>query len=186
MRRELAGGTVILAAGISTRFGSDKRHHALAGGGTMLEVTLAVHQRVFDEIFLVLRPEDEAWADDLTGVQPVYASKSPLGMGHSLAAGVRAARHLDFLFVALADMPHIQAATLLRLKRAVAGSESIVQPVHHGMPGHPVGFGSDYFDELERLAGDRGARRVVDAHRANTIRIEVDDAGVLEDIDVPP
>ena len=185
MTHSLAGGAVILAAGESTRFGSDKRNFRLAGGRTMLEVTLAAYQGAFDEIFLVLKPADEAWAHRLAALRPVYASDAALGMGHSLAAGVRAGRRLDFLFIALADMPHVQATTLNRLKYAMAGAASIVQPDYRGTPGHPVGFGSAYFGELERLTGDAGAKRVVAAHSDRIVRIDVDDPGVLQDFDVP-
>ena len=186
MTGKLAGGAVILAAGASSRFGSDKRRFALADGRTMLETTLAAYQAAFDEIFLVLKPTDEAWASRLTAARLVYATDAALGMGHSLAAGVRAGRRLDFLFVALADMPDVQATTLARLKDAVTGTASIVQPLYRGTAGHPVGFGSTHFGELERLTGDVGARRVVDSHADSTVRISVDDPGILRDYDVPP
>ena len=179
-------GAVILAAGSSTRFGSDKRHHRLAGNRTMLATTLAIYQSVFARIFLVLQPDDRSWASELSGVQPVYAADSGLGMGHSLAAGIRAARHLDLLFVALADMPHVQPATLRRLVDAMPDTRSIVQPAYLGTPGHPVGFGSAYFDELERLSGDVGARQVLAAHPNQVTRLDFSDAGIVADIDVPP
>ena len=177
---------MILAAGESTRFGSDKRRFRLADGRTMLEATLAAYRSVFEEIFLVLKPADEPWASPLDGVQPVYAKDAVLGMGHSLAAGVGAGRRLDFLFVALADMPDVRPGTLKRLKNATAGPASIVQPVCRGTPGHPVGFSRAHFSELEGLTGDVGARRVVSAHGDSTLRIEVDDPGVLRDYDVAP
>ncbi len=176
---------MILAAGDSTRFGSDKRRFRLADGRTMLQTTLAAYKSVFDEIFLVLKPVDEAWASALDKVQPVYARDAALGMGHSLAAGVRAGRHLDYLFVALADMPDVRAMTLKRLNEALAGPDSIVLPVYRGTPGHPVGFGSAHFGELQHLSGDTGAKGVVRAHGGSTLRIEVNDPGVLRDYDVP-
>ena len=186
MTGRLAAGAVILAAGESTRFGSDKRRFRLADGRTMLETTLAAYQGVFDEVLLVLKPADAAWAPRLDTVQPVYATESALGMAHSLAAGIGAGRHLDFLFVALGDMPDVQATTLNRLKDATGGPASIVQPVYRGTPGHPVGFGKAHFSELERLTGDVGARRVVAAHAGSTLRIDVDDPGVVRDYDVRP
>ena len=186
MTHSLAGGAVILAAGESTRFGSDKRNFRLAGGRTMLEVTLGVYQCVFDEIVIVLKPADESWAGQLCGVRLVYAPESALGMGHSLAAGVGAVRHLDYLFIALADMPYVQAQTLIRLNRSIAGPESIILPVYRGASGHPVGFGSNYYDELVQLTGDVGAKRIVNAHPASTARIVVEDSGTVRDIDTPP
>ena len=177
---------VILAAGESTRFGSDKRRFRLADGRTMLETTLAAYQGVFEDVFVVLKPADESWASPLGRVQPVYAKDSVLGMGHSLAAGVGAGRHFDFLFVALADMPEVRATTLERLKNATAGPASIVQPVYRGTPGHPAGFGRAHFSELERLTGDAGARRVIREHGDSTLHIDVDDPGVLQDYDFAP
>ena len=184
----------------------------MVDGRTMLETTLAAYREVFDAIFLVLKAADESSnscappsgprgnagtapqvparkAGETPGtnaIQPVYAADAALGMAHSLAAGVRAGRQLDFLFIALADMPNVRAKTLHRLKHAVAGTEFIVQPAYHGTPGHPVGFGSLYFRELESLTGDIGAKRVVAAHHDRTVRIDVDDPGVLMDIDTPP
>jgi len=96
----LTGGAVILAAGNSRRFGSDKRHYPLLPGRTMLETSLARYQEVFERVFVVLRPDDKAWAHRLTDARIVYAEDAALGMGHSLAAGVKAAQHLDYLFVA--------------------------------------------------------------------------------------
>ena len=182
-----AGGTaLILAAGRARRFGSDKRQHRLADGRALLQATLAAYRAVFPQPMVVLRPEDAAWADRLAGAVPVYAQDADLGMAHSLAAGVRAARQRDFLLVALGDMPYIQPGTLRRLQVAMTGPERIVQPVHRGLPGHPVGFGRAHYDALERLTGDQGAKNILQARQEKIFAIPVDDPGVLQDIDRPP
>ncbi len=182
----MSGGAVILAAGNSTRFGSDKRRFPLSGKGAMLEATLALYQAVFEQCFVVLKPQDSFWAGRLRGVCSVHAQDAALGMGHSLAAGVAAARHLDYLFVALADMPYVQTATLAQLRRELTDANCIVQPECQGRPGHPVGFGSAYFGELQALSGDIGAKPVLDRHAALIRRVPVADTGTIRDIDVPP
>jgi len=184
--KHLTVGAVLLAAGSSRRFGSDKRHYVLTPGRTLLETSLAIYQRAFARVFLVLKPADRAWAHRLTGVTTIFAAESALGMGHSLAAGVRAARHLDALFIALADMPHIQVQTLERLQRAMTNRKCIAQPVYQGTPGHPVGFGSAYYRELQRLTGDAGAKGVIEAHRGKLVRVPAIDSGTVLDFDVPP
>ena len=178
-------GVLILAAGRARRFGSDKRQHRLADGRTLLETTLAAYRAVFPKPLVVLRPEDAAWADRLAEAVPVYAQDADLGMAHSLAAGVRAARRWDFLLVALGDMPCIQPGTLRRLQAAMTGPERIVQPIHRGLPGHPVGFGRAHYDALERLTGDQGAKNILQAHQEKIFAVPVDDPGVLQDIDRP-
>ena len=185
-QRAPSGAVLILAAGRSRRFGSDKRQHRLADGRTLLETTLAAYRAVFPQPMVVLRPEDAAWAAGLSGAIPVYAQDADLGMAHSLAAGVRAARRRDFLFIALGDMPRIQPATLRRLQAAMTGPERIVRPVHRGAPGHPVGFGQAHYAALERLTGDQGAKSILQARREKILAIPVDDPGVLQDIDAVP
>ena len=182
----MAGGAIILAAGNSTRFGSDKRQYRFADGRTLLEVTLTTYQAVFDRLFVVLKPGDRPLAQQLANVEPVFARDAALGMGHSLAAGVAAARHLDYLFVALADMPHVQTQSLHQLRREFTTKDCIVQPEYQGAPGHPVGFGNAYFSELRALTGDVGAKALLANQAGNIRRVPVNDPGIIQDIDRPP
>lgn len=145
---------------------------------------------------VVLRPEDRDLVEDIRAadwaarVQVVLCADARLGMGHSLACGARAAaqRGWDRLFVALGDMAWVQPATLAILQDALANANgpAIVQPVHDGEPGHPVGFSRDYLPRLMALSGDQGARPLVRGAAAGLIRVPVVDAGVLEDLDTPP
>jgi molybdenum cofactor cytidylyltransferase len=59
----------------------------------------------------------------------------------------------------------------------------VAAPFHDGRRGHPVGFGAACFDALATLDGDAGARDVVAAHGDALVRLEVDDPGVLRDVD---
>ena len=61
----------------------------------------------------------------------------------------------------------------------------IVQPVHGGQPGHPVRFPADLLPDLARLSGDSGGRDVVRANAARLLRLDVNDDGVLRDVDKP-
>ena len=85
--------------------------------------------------------------------------------------------------VALADMPRIAQATLLGVADAIAEGALIAAPVYRGARGHPVGFSGRLRDELLALKGDEGARAVLKRHHADIRLLEVDDAGVLFDID---
>lgn len=158
----------------------------MADGRTLLQATLARYQGAFEDVMVVLRPDDASWSDELVGSDKIYAADSQLGMGHSLAAGVAAAEHLDALFIALGDMPWVAQATLKALRGALRSPTHIVQPVHGGAAGHPVGFGRAYFPELRELTGDLGARTVLRRHDDAIIRLPICDPGALQDLDVPP
>lgn len=117
------------------------------------------------------------------GCEIVFCADSEAGLGHSLAAGVRAAPRAPGWLVALADMPAIQAQTVAQVAQACIRPLSIAVPVYRGQRGHPVAFGSAYYDRLAALDGDSGARAVLLAHAAAVIEVPCADPGILRDID---
>ncbi|BAN46615.1 nucleotidyltransferase family protein [Metapseudomonas resinovorans] len=178
---------LILAAGFGNRFGSDKRRAAMADGRTLLAASLARALEVFDEVHLVLRPEDDPADLGLPAdCVIIRCENAGLGMGHSLAAGVRALSTGpgEAIAVLLGDMPWIMASSLRALV-AKADPARIVFPMYHDERGHPVLFGRDFWPELQRLTGDEGARRVLRAHASAWVAVGVDDPGVLRDVDSP-
>ena len=78
------------------------------------------------------------------------------------------------------DMPMVRTSTLLEVARELA-HHAVVFAQHKGMRGHPVGFSAELYSELAGLRGDEGARRLVARYPA--VGIEVDDPGVLIDVD---
>jgi len=86
--------------------------------------------------------------------------------------------------ILLGDMPWVESATLDLLARVASGS-TIVLPCHAGRQGHPVLFGRDFWPALARLKGDEGARSVLKTHADRCVRLDVEDAGVLQDVDSP-
>lgn len=202
-------GALILGAGFSRRFGSDKRLHPISVGNRrpsdaasatlpMVCVTAQRYLEVFPDTRVVIRPDDDivaaALAKELPEVKTIIASDAHLGMGHSLAAGVKTLGDWSFLFVGLADMPFVQASTLVSLKRQMRQALNhttdhglIVQPQYQGRRGHPVGFSRFFFAELTNLTGDQGARDVIgNAADDQVMKLEIADPGILKDIDQPP
>ncbi|WP_338459633.1 nucleotidyltransferase family protein [Pseudomonas sp. TE3-3-F2023] len=178
---------LVLAAGRGMRFGSDKRRATLADGRSLLVHSVERAQAVFDDVRVVVRAGERSEDFALPADCPIVASPDAAsGMGHSLAAGARSLGNSQAQAVAilLGDMPWIESATLRRLAEAASAS-TIVLPHHAGQQGHPVIFGRDFWPALGQLAGDEGARSVVQAHRDRCVVVDVEDAGVLLDVDTP-
>ena len=187
----MQGGAIILAAGVSRRFGSDKRQFKLADGTPMLLATLTRYMEVFDDLRVVLREDDTALHEQLIEAQPAIritvSLDARLGMGHSLASGIGAVAAWDYAFIGLGDMPFVRAETLQSLldNFLQLPQPAILQPVHSGRAGHPVGFHNTFFPELRSLRGDTGARNLLHNHEDSVTRLACDDAGVLQDLDTP-
>lgn len=115
-----------------------------------------------------------------------HAPDHAQGMSATLRAGVRHAAHASHLLIALGDMPAITPSTLIALTRAArAHPSSIVRPAHQGRHGHPVVFPAWTFPDLLALSGDRGARDLLRARTQHVHVVDVDDPGVLLDLDTP-
>lgn len=102
------------------------------------------------------------------------------GMGDSIAAAVRATRDAAGWLILPADLPLVQAATLLQVAHALQAHDVVV-PVFEGRRGHPVGFAAACGPALLDLKGNQGAAPVVRSQAA--IEVVVDDIGCVTDID---
>ncbi|HTH59024.1 MAG TPA: nucleotidyltransferase family protein [Paraburkholderia sp.] len=180
---------VLLAAGTGSRFDPDGlRNKLLAPLPDGVAVAQASAHRlllVVPKVVAVLRPGAEMLARVLNdaGCDVIFAADAERGMGASLAAGVAAAADAESWIVALADMPRIAPDTIGAVAHAVDEGASLVAPYYQGRRGHPVGFGAEHRAALLALDGDAGARALFSSHAVT--RIDVDDPGVLRDIDTP-
>ncbi|WP_322011267.1 nucleotidyltransferase family protein [Paraburkholderia sp. J12] len=180
---------VLLAAGTGSRFDPEGlRNKLLAplpdGTGVARE---AAHRLllVVPKVIAVVRPGAEtlAWVLNEAGCDVVFSADAVRGMGASLAAGVSAAQDAESWIVALADMPRIAVDTIGEVARAIDEGASIAAPFYEGQRGHPVGFAFEHRDALMALDGDAGARALLASYPVT--RIDVNDPGILRDVDTP-
>jgi len=184
-RSEIVG--VLLAAGASTRFRANKLLHALPDG-TPIAVAAATNLRAaLDRVVAVVRPGVPELERALAraGVEVSVCPDAVAGMGHSLAHAVDATPEASGWIVALADMPFVSPNSIRRVVAALRDGAELAAPSYRGARGHPVGFGARYRDDLAALAGDAGARAILQRDRQHIHAVEVDDPGVLRDIDTP-
>jgi molybdenum cofactor cytidylyltransferase len=178
---------VVLAAGSGSRFAgpSHKLGQSLGGSsvlGQALQHALASQLPVIVVTTEALAAEAQrsVAARDIVTVPGVGSSSEPLGMGYSIAAGVSARPNASGWLILPGDMPMVQPQSLLAVAQALE-QHPIAFAQYHGRRGHPVGFAAELYSELSALSGDAGARRLVARYPAHAV--EVDDAGVLVDID---
>ncbi len=178
---------ILLAAGSSRRFGSNKMLVPLADGVPLAVAAAGKLIAAVPESIAVLRPGDFELATLLAGkgLRIVECADAEQGMGHSLAAGVAAASAADAWLIALADMPFIEISTIAGLSTQLHAGSTLVAPFHAGRRGHPVGFSARLGAELLSMRGDAGARDLLARHASSLTRLDVHDPGVLLDVDTP-
>ncbi len=167
---------IVLASGRGERFrasgGQVPKLQALLAGRPVLEHTLAA-----------VRASGLPWH--------LEEGRHP-GMGDSIAAAVRATPDAGGWMILPGDLPLVQAATLQRVARALAGpadAARAVQPQYRCdgdlKRGHPVGFAAGCRAALLELKGDQGAAIVLQALAAINcvVFLDVDDIGIVTDID---
>ena len=176
---------ILLAAGLSQRFGSKKQLHLLSDNKPMVLLTAEKLASALPNSVVVIHPDLSALIIQFQqlGLEVVVNEQANDGIGSSIACGVRASQDASGWLITLADMPFVQAETITLLASKLVNSTKIIRPVYEQQPGHPVGFSHSYKDELLKLTGDVGARRVIDKHRSELELMPTDDAGVVTDID---
>ena len=180
---------VVLAAGLSSRFGSrDKLLHPYRGR-LLLEWTLrAVAAAGLVDCVAVIGPQETEKAA-LVAAHGLRAIENPtpeFGMAISLGCGVRGLRgKIDGIFICLGDMPAITSAHLRQLaaRFEALANDAILAPTHQQQRGHPVLFGAAHRAALSALEGDHGARALLATAGARLVLHDLQDAAVLRDID---
>lgn len=183
---------LVLAAGFSRRFATSKTAQnkleaVLGNGKSVLQQTLETLQSVSSSICVVTNKQVPSTSVNLAAF-PVPAFKVvecvSQGLGESIASGVAATEHAQGWVLCLADMPYISREVYLQLLNQIeANPENIIRPRWQQQSGHPVYFPRQFFDELRTLAGDKGAKSIVDRHNDAAIHFDVDEIGVTQDID---
>jgi molybdenum cofactor cytidylyltransferase len=180
---------ILLAAGKSSRMGSNKLLADIGGSPMVRKTALAVRPAVDAMIAVTGRDADHV-AEALEGIdlRSVHNPDFAHGLSTSLRRGLEALPNdTDAVLVALADMPLVSSETVSRLIAAYNPAEhrSICIPVFKGQRGNPVLWGRQHFDVLAGLSGDKGARTLFDQYADEIVEVEMPDDAVLTDIDTP-
>lgn len=181
---------VLLAAGGSSRFGRPKQLLDWRGQPLVRHLAEELSASGARPVLVVIGSEAEAVAQLLADL-PLHLVENPhwrQGLATSLASAVSAldelAPDVNGLLVALADQPLVDGALLARLLDAAAAPERpLVASSYSGILGPPAVFPRRLFPELLDLAGDRGARAVLERHRTETLAIDFPDGAC--DLDSP-
>lgn len=179
---------IILAAGRSSRMGSPKALLEYRGE-TFVNRLVRVLSGACDRVIVVLGYHAEAIGTRVEGATIVVNPDPSRGQLSSLQTGLRAApEDAEAVLFTPVDSPSVEPATIARVVDAFRSRDDntlLVIPRFQGKRGHPVCAAREVIAELLALPATSRAKEVVNRHEARTAYINVDDPGVLADIDDP-
>lgn len=182
-------GIVILAAGKSKRYGSNKLLEIM-DGKKMYQHLLDKISRVSvgTKVIVTRFPEIEEAAED-NKIAVIKNDDPDRGISYSLKLGMKKCMQEDpkmkgILFI-VCDQPYIRRQTLKNiLDMAAKNPGKIIAAAYHGKIGNPVFFDHKYWKELLALTGDIGGKQILKKYEDQILFCEADKRE-LQDIDDP-
>jgi CTP:molybdopterin cytidylyltransferase MocA len=175
---------LILAAGESKRMGSPKALLEFRGE-TFLDRLIDLFAAFCAPVVVVLGCESDRIRSAVKRPErAVFAQNSDYQLGQlsSMQCGLRMIPETtEGVLFTLVDHPNVQPSTLRALLEAPLAPLAI--PRFDGRRGHPIFFRRELIPEFLALAPDAQARSVVNRHAAQARFVDVDDAGILDDVD---
>lgn len=193
---------VILAAGESTRMGSDKAllpwppvgvGKKPASGQTFLSAAIEALSP-FNDLVIVVAGKNEANLAPLvyaTGASLVQNPEPERGQFSSLQVGLHAVlnRGRDAAMITLVDRPPVGAATLQALlasfQTALSNEKWALVPEYGGKHGHPILVGREMIEAFLRAPATSTARDVEHQNLQHIEYVSIDDPMIAMNVDTP-
>lgn len=176
---------ILLAAGDSKRFQGNKML-ALVNGKPMYEHLLETLEKIpADEKILVTQyPEiEERVKDRYEEFQVIKNSHSDWGISYSIKLGIKNSKADAYLF-AVCDQPWLTGKSIEKLIGEFFKSKKRIACLSwQGRTGNPVIFDSCYREELLKLSGDTGGRKIIKSSMEDVEFVEAENQLELLDID---
>jgi molybdenum cofactor cytidylyltransferase len=183
-------GAVILAAGASSRMGGNKLLTELSGKPMVRRIVDAALGSRASPVIVVTGNKADAVREALAGcdVNIVNNPDFSSGLSSSLKLGLRnLPANCEGAVIVLGDMPAVTSALIDRLIEAFDPAEghAICVATHGGKRGNPVLFARRFFQEIESIEGDVGARGLIGAYPELVSEVEAENDAPLIDVDTP-
>ncbi len=177
---------VILSAGKSRKFGSNKLTADLSGRPLLWYVLDNIKRSGFDKMFLVVSNDT---FEDLSKLFPdkefLINPESWEGMSSSIRTAVSSLRIVGRpIFIMNGDQPFFNSDQIRKLVSLYnSNPEGIACASYRGEPRNPAIFPTTFFTDLMKLSGDDGGKSVISKNISHASLMELEDEMYLFDVD---
>lgn len=177
---------IVMAAGLSRRFGSNKLMADFRGSPLASRIFEAIRSAgcAPGAVTVVWHDPDIAVLAETYGFNTCFNPGSEEGQAVSIRLGLAASKEADAYMFLTADQPLLRRQTISgMLKSFPAGQGKIMMAAYRGNAGNPVIFDKKYKASLMQLKGDTGGKQIIRQHPEAVVWYEVEYAEELMDVD---
>jgi molybdenum cofactor cytidylyltransferase len=179
---------VVLASGLSLRFGERNKLLAPFGQATVVRRTVQAYlDGNLQPVLVVVGHQADQVRSALAGlsITDVYNPEFEQGQSRALVRAVNSLpEHTAAAIIGVADQPLLTGDVIRELATTYHTTRAtLVVPRYAGRRGNPALFDRRLFPELLQVTGDRGGRPVLEAHRQEIVWLDVPDARMAADVD---
>jgi molybdenum cofactor cytidylyltransferase len=189
--RKLETTAIILAAGQSKRMGKANKLLTLWHGKPLLEyVCKAALGSVCERVIVVTGHDQRDIKNALKNENVFFTHNKDYasGMASSIKAGLREVTNSGHrgALILLGDMPEITSTMINQIIEAGSASEkdAIIVSTSNHRRGNPLLWKELYFEELQKLKGDKGASQIISKYQDKIIEVELGSPARF-DLDTP-
>jgi molybdenum cofactor cytidylyltransferase len=179
---------IVLAAGLSRRMGQAKLLLPIGGEPVLRLAVRTVIESGAGPVIVVMGTERSALTAALAGLpfRAAVNDNPAEGQASSIRVGVSALpSETEAALIVLGDQPFLPREVIPALIAALAEpGKAIAAPRYRDGRGNPVLFARDIFPELLGIAGDQGARSVLERDPARVAFVNFD-FPMPDDLDTP-
>ena len=163
-------GTILLAAGASTRLGKQKQTLDFHGTCLLQKAIIEIQNSSKGELIVVLGHDALKLSKIANDVDATFVINPDWekGMGNSLKFGLQeileVEPELDAVIITVCDQPYMDSSHLKKMADSFLNGSKIVASCYIHALGVPVLFDKSYFDELMSISDDAGAKSIVMNH----------------------
>jgi len=178
---------IILAAGLSKRYGLKNKLTQHINNKPIINCLLDKLLSIYDtsELLIVTGYEHETIINLINNsdIEFIYNNDYKKGIGTSISAGIRELdKTIRGVMIIPADMPIISTKDLIKLQNKFIelNCSKVIFPKYKSQVGNPVILPKKYFNILEGLKGDFGAKSQINKTDIITVNTDI---GTIFDID---
>jgi len=178
---------ILLAAGQSKRMGNQNKLIKKIKGVPLIEITLNnILESSVEEIIVVTGHQKQIIKKIIKKnkkIKFVFNKHFKSGMSSSIKKGLlNMSKKTEYFFICLGDMPKINRKIYDKIIHHRSNHDIIV-PMYKGKRGHPVLFNKKMKEKIMTIKGDSGAKKILDYHKKNSLKIKINNKNILKDLD---